>query len=474
MARPTSTTAHRWWTLAAVSLTQLLIILDGTIVNVALPRAQADLGLSDSSRQWVVTAYALTFGAFLLLGGRIADFWGRKRTYLLGLVVFGAASAWGGLTHSGGELLAARALQGLAAALMAPAALAFVTLSFPDGKERNKAFAIFGSLGGAGSAIGMLLGGVLTEFLSWRWCLLINIPLVVIGIAAGWVLLQENRAQGDRRYDVAGALTATLGFGGLVYGLTLAEHSWTSPTTIACIVVGLILIGAFVLVEHRSAHPLLPLRVLTDRTRAGAFSVQALIGVVGVGAMVYLALHLQLVLELPPLLAGLGTLPFTAALMGAVPFAVRMMDRIGPRRQMIVGPLISMVGLILLSFVTADGSYWTQVLPGVLLMGLGMGLTVVPINNVALHGIEPRDAGVASATVTATNQLGGGVGLAVLTTVYVAASGPAEGIAAQVDGHAAVFAVGAGVYAAAALFSWWLVRPARAVAAPEPAPAMVG
>jgi EmrB/QacA subfamily drug resistance transporter len=483
----TTRTSHRWWTLAAVSLTQLLIILDGTIVNVALPSAQAELGLSDASRQWVVTAYALTFGAFLLLGGRIADFWGRKRTYLLGLVLFGAASLWGGLTHSGGELLAARGVQGLAAALMAPAALAFVTLSFPDGAERNKAFAIFGSLGGAGSAIGMLLGGVLTEFLSWRWCLLINVPLVIGGVVAGWVLLHESRAEGDRRYDVLGALTATLGFGALVYGLTLAEHSWTAPTTLGLVAAGLALIAGFVLVERRAAHPLLPLRVLTDRTRATAFLVQTLIGAVGVGAMVYLTFHLQLVLGLAPLPAGLGTLPFTVALMSTVPLAVRMIDRIGPRRQMIVGPLISAAGLLLLTRVTADGSYWAEILPGVVLMGVGMGLTVVPLNNLALHRVAPHDAGVASATVTATNQLGGSIGLAALTALYVAAAaragggagdgagaagagggttgagsgvgGAASALDGMVAGHSLVFAVGAGIYLAAALVAWRLLRP---------------
>nr|WP_276513196.1 MFS transporter [Cellulomonas hominis] len=452
----------------------MLIILDGTIVNIALPSAQTELGLSDGSRQWVVTAYALTFGAFLLLGGRVADYWGRKRAYLLGLALFGAGSAWGGLTHSGGELLVARGVQGVAAALMAPAALAFVTLSFPDGAERNRAFAIFGSLGGAGSAIGMLLGGVLTEFLSWRWCLLINVPLVVVGVVAGAVLLQENRAAGDRRYDVAGAVTATLGFGLLVYGLTLAEHSWTSAATLGTVTSGLLLVGLFVLVEHRSSRPLLPLRVLADRTRAAAFAIQGLIGMVGVGAMVYLALHLQLVLHLPPLQAGLGTLPFTAALMGAVPAAIRMIDRVGPRRQMIVGPLISALGLVLLTQVSDGGSYWTEVLPGVVLMGLGMGFTVVPLNNLALHRVAPHDAGVASATITATNQLGGSIGLAVLTAVYTAVVGTGS----MVTGNATVFAVGAGIYLTAAAVAWWLVRPERGAGptgddrVPEPAAAV--
>lgn len=453
--------AHRWWTLAAVSLTQLLLVLDGTIVNIALPRAQADLGLSDAGRQWVVTGYALAFGSFLLLGGRVADFWGRKRTYLLGLAVFGAASAWGGITHSGVELVAARGLQGLAAAFLAPAALAFVTLSFPDGPERNRAFAIFGSLAGAGSAAGMLLGGILTEHASWRWCLLVNVPVVAVGLVAGAVLLVENRADGDRRYDVAGALTATLGFGALVYGLTAAEQSWTSPVTLGCLLAGVLLVGAFVLVESRTAHPLLPLRVVTDRTRGAAFAVQALLGVVGLGAMVFLAFHLQIVMLLSPLQAGLATLPFTAALMGMVPLAVRMVERSGPRRQMVIGPVVSAVGLVLLSRVTADGGYLAEILPGVVLMGAGMGLTVVPLNNLALSGVAPHDAGVASATANATNQLGGSIGLAALTALYVAVeagSGPGAGTAGVVAGHRAVFLAGAGVFLAAAVVSAVLLR----------------
>ncbi|QXT63097.1 MFS transporter [Tessaracoccus palaemonis] len=470
MPRRTDPAAHRWWTLAAVSLTQLLIILDGTIINIALPRAQAELLLSDSSRQWVVTAYALAFGALLLLGGRIADYWGLKRTYLLGLVVFGAASLWGGLTHSGAELLVARAGQGAAAALMAPAALAFVTISFPDGKERNKAFAIFGSIGGIGSAVGLLAGGVLTELLSWRWCLLINVPLVAVGVVLGLWLLTERRVEGRPTYDVAGALTATLGLGLLVYGLTLAEHSITAPATVGCVVAGILLLAAFVAIERRSRQPLLPLRIVSDRIRAGAFLVQFLIGAVGVATMVYLAFHLQLVLELQPFVAGVATLPYTASLMAMVPFAVRMIDRIGPRRQMIVGPLISAVGLLLLSFVTADGGYWLQVFPGLVLMGIGMGFTVVPLNNLALYRVADHDAGVASATVTATNQIGGSIGLAVVTAAYVVAMGAsgASGPEALVQGYRVAFGIGAGIFAAAAVVGWFLIRPAAPQGVGEP------
>ncbi|HML51574.1 MAG TPA: MFS transporter [Propionicimonas sp.] len=472
MPRLAVSASRRWWTLATVSLTQLLIVLDGTIVNVALPSAQADLGFSDASRQWVVTAYALAFGSLLLLGGRVADLWGRKRTFLVGLVLFGAGSAWGGLTHSGAELLASRALQGSAAAFMAPAALAFVTLTFAEGPERNRAFAIFGSLAGLGSALGMLLGGVLTEFLSWRWCLLVNVPVALLGLVAGLILLPESRAEGDRRYDLWGALSATVGFAALVYGLTLAEFSWTAPATIGCVVLGVALIAAFVAIERRVSHPLLPLRILMHRTRAAAFTIQALVGVVGVGAMVYLAFHLQLVLHFPPLLAGLGTLPFTVSLMGTVPFALRMIDQFGPRRQLVFGPLISTAGMLLLSGISVDGNYWLDVLPGVALMGVGMGFTVVPLNNLALSGVDPHDAGVASATATATNQLGGSIGLAVLTAIYVAVAGGHASPSAMVAGYSAVFVVGAGVFAAAGLVAWLFIKQTpAAVAQPDRLPA---
>ncbi|MFD7022924.1 MFS transporter [Promicromonospora sukumoe] len=452
--------ARRWWILATVSLTQLLVVLDGTIVNVALPSAQIDLGLSDTARQWVVTAYALAFGAFLLLGGRIADFWGRRRTFVLGLVLFGAASAWGGLAHSGAELLVARGVQGVAAALMAPAALAIMTVTFPHGRERNTAFAIFGAVAGAGSAVGLLLGGVLTEFLSWRWCLLVNVPFVVAGVVAALVLLTESRAEGDRRYDVLGAVTVSTGLAALVYGLTLAEESWTSAATLGMLALGLVLLAAFVFVESRSNHPLLTLRVVRHRARAAAFLLQAIAGAVMIGAMLYLTFHLQIVLGLSPLQAGLGSLPITGGIMVTVPFATRMLNQIGPRRQLILGPLISALGVAYLSLITADGSYWAQVFPGVLVMGIGMGFTFVPLQNLSLLGVAPHDAGAAAATANASNQVGGSIGLAAMTALYVAVSANADDPAsaqATVDGYSAVFLAAAAILVAAAVVAAALI-----------------
>lgn len=363
---------HKWLALAVLSLTQLVVVLDGTIVTIALPQAQLALGLSDTERQWVVTAYALAFGALLLLGGRVADYWGRKRTYLVGMIGFGIASAIGGLAQNGIELIGARALQGVFAALLAPAALALLTVTFPSGRERNTAFAVFGTIAGAGAAVGLLLGGALTEFADWRWCLLVNLFFVAVGLVGGVFVLGESRAEGRNRYDWWGVVTVTLGLGSLVYGFSLAENGWGRVDTIGFLVAGVLLLVAFVLIERRVAQPLLPLRVVLDRVRGGAFLIQAVAGSVMIGATLYLTLHLQLVLGMPPLEAGLASLPLTLAIMATAPVATRLLGRVGARPLMIAGPLIVAVGLLYLSRLTADGSYFVQVLPALVIMGVGM------------------------------------------------------------------------------------------------------
>ncbi|MDO9397353.1 MAG: MFS transporter, partial [Herbiconiux sp.] len=267
---------NRWLALSVLALTQLVVVLDGTIVNIALPQAQDDLGLTDGQRQWVVTAYALAFGALLLLGGRIADYWGRKRTYLVGMVGFGVASPFGGFAQNGIELIIARGFQGLFAALLAPAALALLTVTFTHGKDRNTAFAVFGTIAGAGAAVGLVLGGVLTEFADWRWCLLVNVVFVAVGFIGGLFLVTESKAEGENRYDVLGAVTVTLGLGALVYGFSLAENGWGQPDTIGFLALGAGLLVLFVYVESRVAQPLLPLRIVTNRVRGGAFLIQAI------------------------------------------------------------------------------------------------------------------------------------------------------------------------------------------------------
>ena len=339
----------RWWALVVISLTQLIVVLDGTIVSIALPQAQASLGLTDGQRQWVVTAYALAFGALLLLGGRIADYVGRKRVFMIGMVGFGAASLYGGLAQSGWELILARGLQGVFAALLAPAALALLTVTFPSGRERNTAFAVFGTVAGTGAAVGLLLGGFLTEFTDWRWCLLVNLFFVAIGLVGGALFLTESKAEGDNRYDVWGAITVTLGLGSLVYGFSLAENGWGDPLTITFLALGVVLLGVFVWVESRVSQPLLPLRVVADRVRGGAFLIQGVAGAIMIGATLYLTFHLQFV--------------------------------------------------------------------------LGMGFVFIPLQNLALTGVAPHDAGIASAVANSAMQIGGSIGLSVFTAVYAASVG---------------------------------------------------
>lgn len=435
------------FTLAAA---QLLVILDTTIVNIAVPRAQVDLQLSDELRQWVITGYALAFGAVLLIGGRIADFWGRKRTFLLGLALFGAASLWGGLSTFGIELIGARVLQGAAAALMAPASLSLVSVTFPSGRPRNVAFGLLGGIVSSGAAVGLILGGVLTEWTSWRWCLLVNVPIVIAALVAAVPVLQESRASERTRYDVAGAVTVALGFGALVYGLTRAEAGWIEGGALLFVVVGVLLLTAFVIVQARSSAPLLPLRVVLHRARGGAMLVQACSGGVVVAMTLYLTFHLQQVLHFSPLASGLATLPFAVAIAVTIPVLVRFIPRTGPKPMLVGGPLVAAVGLVLLSRVSADGSYWAEVLPGLVVMGVGMAGIFMPAQSVALAGVEEHDAGAAAAASNAANQIGGSIGLAVLTNLYLAATAGSTDPAVLVEGYAAVFLASAGILVVAA------------------------
>ncbi|KRC52372.1 Puromycin resistance protein pur8 [Leifsonia sp. Root227] len=436
---------NRWLALVVLSLTQLVVVLDGTIVNIALPQAQRELGLSDPQRQWVVTAYALAFGALLLLGGRVADYGGRRRAFFVGMIGFGAASLYGGLAQNGTELIIARGLQGVFAALLAPAALALLTVTFPSGKERNTAFAVFGTIAGAGAAVGMVLGGVLTEFADWRWCLLVNLFFVVAGVVGGVLFLTESKAEGRNTYDVLGAITVTLGLGSLVYGFSLAENGWARADTILFIVAGVVLLALFVWIEARSSHPLLPLRVVLDRARGGAFLIQAVAGSVMIGATLYLTFHLQIVLGMAPLEAGLASLPLPLAIMVTAPIATKLLPAIGPRPLMTGGPIIVAAGLLLLSRITFDGAYVVQVLPALLVMGVGMAFVFVPLQNVALSGVEPHDAGAASATANSAMQIGGSIGLSVFTAVYVAAVGDdGRSLPALTSGYSTVF-IGAAI-----------------------------
>ncbi|MFC9559402.1 MFS transporter [Agromyces sp. NPDC056965] len=460
-----NSSSRRWWVLVILALTQLVVVLDGTIVNIALPEAQLALGLTDVERQWVVTAYALAFGALLLFGGRIADYWGRKRTFIVGMVGFGVASIIGGIAQTGGELILARGLQGVFAAMMAPAALALLTVTFPSGRERNTAFAVFGSVAGAGAGVGLLLGGVLTEFVDWRWCLLVNVPIVIVTIIAGLLLVTESKAEGDNRYDWLGVITVALGLGSLVYGFTLAEHSWIALDTLGFIAAGVVLLALFVWIESRVPQPLLPLRIVLDRVRGGAFLLQAIAGSVMIGATVYLTFHLQIVLGFSPLAAGLASLPLPIVIALVAPIATRLLTRFGPRPLMITGPLFAAAGLFLMSFITVGGNYFTQVLPGLVLLAIGMSLLFVPMQNLALAGVAGHDAGAASATANAAMQIGGSLGLSIFTAAYAAASGAidvtntASRLDAFVSGYSAAFVAASIAMVIGCVLAIVLIRP---------------
>jgi len=455
--------SRRWWTLSVLALTQLVVVLDATIVTIALPQAQLELGLSDVERQWVVTAYVLAFGALLLLGGRIADYWGRKRAFMVGMIGFGVASAFGGLAQNGTELIIARGLQGVFAALLAPAALSLLTVTFTSGRDRNTAFAVFGIIGGSGAAVGLLLGGALTEFTSWRWCLLVNVIFVVVGVIGGILFLKESKAEGDNHYDVWGAVTVALGLGSLVYGFSLAEEGWDSINTIGFLALGVGLLALFVLIESRVAQPLLPLRVILNRVRGGAFIIQAIVGSVLIGATLYLTFHFQIVLGMEPLVAGVANVAMTVVILIVVPILTNALPVIGPRPLMIVGPLFAAAGLFYLSFITPEGSYFTQVLPALVLLGIGLAAIFVPLQNLALTGVAPHDAGAASAAVNASMQIGGSIGISVFTAIYAQATGDSvssgnDQFTAFTDGYASVFIAAAITMVAASLIAALLIR----------------
>ena len=461
---------RRWWLLAIVALAQLTVVLDGTIVNIALPQAQVALGRSDGDRTWVVTLYSLVFGALLLLGGRIADFWGRKRSFIVGMAGFAIASALGGAAQSTGELLAARGLQGLFAALLAPASLALLTVNFPGGKDRIKAFAVYGAIAGGGAAVGLILGGVLTEYASWRWCLYVNVPIAIVAIAAAIPVVRESKAHGNTRYDVPGAILVALGLGSLVFGFAQAENGWTSWPVLVCLPLGLVLLGLFVFVEKRSNHPLLPLRIMANKVRGGAFLTALLSGAALLGGLLFLTLYFQIVLGYTPIQSGLASLPMTATIMIGAGVLSKFLASTGVRIPMTVGPIVGAAGLLWMTQITVSGNYALEVLPGLVLLGAGLAMIFVPLQNVALSGIAEHDAGAASAAVTAMQQIGGSLGTALFTALYTAAVSsyligkvPSQAVqfGALVSGYQSAFLWAALIIFAAAPIAFFLVRPRR-------------
>ncbi|MGI8712004.1 MAG: MFS transporter [Solirubrobacteraceae bacterium] len=455
---PSRPESNRWAVLALLGVAQLMVVLDATIVNIALPSAQRALHFSTDSRQWAITAYALAFGSLLLLGGKLGDLFGRKWTFIAGLIGFSLASALGGLSQSFGMLVAARALQGAFGALLAPSALSLLTVTFADSPDRAKAFGIFGAIAGGGASVGLVLGGALTQALSWRWCLYVN--LVIAAPTAFFALrLLVNQAHPQRpRIDIPGVLVASGGLFALVYGVSNAEtHSWSAPLTIIALAVGVVLLTAFVIVEQRTSDPLLPLHVVWDRARGGAFASIALAGSGVFGVFLFLTYYLQQNLGLSPLSTGLAFLPMTGMIvLSSTTAQTRILPRTGAKPLVLFGMTLGIIAMILFTRLTAGGSYAGQVLPGLLVIGLGMGCIFAPAFGTATLGVKPQEAGIASAMVNTSQQVGGSIGTALLSTLfasaaasYAASHAHVRDIAAisMVHGYTTAFWWAAGIFA---------------------------
>jgi EmrB/QacA subfamily drug resistance transporter len=447
-AAPTAD-ARRWWILGVVGLAQLMVVLDATIVNIALPSAQRDLGFSNADRQWVVTAYSLSFGALLLLGGRLSDLLGRKRMLLIGLIGFACFSAVAGAATGFAMLVIGRALQGAFGAMLAPAALSTLSVTFPDPGERGKAFGVYGAIAGGGGAVGLLLGGVLTEYLSWRWCLYVNVGLALLAVLGAVSLLSRQTRDPSVHLDPPGATLVVAGLASLVYGLSEAEtKGWGASLTIGLLVAAGVLLAAFVLVEQRVKHPLLPLRIVLDRFRGGSYLAIGLSAIGLFGTFLFLTYYLQLILGYSPVKSGLAFLPLIGALMlTSTTSSGILLPMVGPRPLIPLGLFVSAGGMVVLTQIGLHSSYVSLILPGTVLIGLGLGLVFGCGFNTATYGATAADAGVASAMVNTTQQIGGAVGTALLNTIaasalssYLVAHGKSPQSYAQASVHSYVVA----------------------------------
>lgn len=413
----------RWRTLFVVAISQLMLVLDGSIMNIAIPRAQADLMISDANRQWIITAYTLAFGSLLLFGGRIGDYVGRKKIFIVGLLGFAAASALGGIAANQEMLYASRALQGVFGALLAPAALAIISETFTVPAERAKAFGVFGAISGGGAAIGLIAGGALTEFFSWRWCLGVNTPIAIIAAILAFKFVHESKADGDKTYDVPGVVTATAGLFSLTYGFNeAATKGWSATSTLSFLAISIALLISFVVIESKVANPMMPLRVVTERNRGGSYLGSLIVGAGLFSMFLFLGLYLQNILGFSPLKSGFAFLPFTAGIIFGAGIASQLLPKFGPKPLMVPGLVSASIGLLLLTRITPETSYATHVVPSLLIMSFGMALVFIPLTSTSLHGISGRDTGVASAMVNTSQQIGGSLGSALLSTIAVTAS----------------------------------------------------
>nr|WP_280267605.1 MFS transporter [Nocardia wallacei] len=414
----------RWWVLAVLGVAQLMVVLDATVVNIALPAAQADLGFSNGDRQWVVTGYALAFGSLLLLGGRLSDLFGRRNTFIIGLVGFAVASAVGGAATGFEMLVAARVAQGVFGALLAPAALSLLTVTFTEAKERAKAFGIFGAVAGTGGALGLLLGGALTEWASWRWVMYVNLIFAAVALIGAVLLLAKHVTTERPKLDIPGTVVVTAALFGIVYGFSHAEsHGWTNGVTLLFLIGGAVLLGVFGWLETRVAHPLLPLRIILDRTRGGSYMTVFVMGIGMFAIFLFLTYYMQLTLEYSPIMTGVAFLPMVAGMVASsttVPSL--LLPKVGPKVTVAGGFLVAAVGMAWLTQIGLDTGYVTHILPALILLGLGLGGSMSTAFQGSTAGVQHEDAGVASAMVNTSQQVGGSIGTALLSTIASSAA----------------------------------------------------
>src|ERR1700760_2558155 len=482
--QPAAASDHRWLILVIVAIAQLMVILDSTVVNIALPSAQRALDFPNSDRQWVGTAYALAFGSLLLLGGRLGDMFSRKRVFITGLAGFALSSALGGAAQSFEMLVTARALQGVFGAILAPSALGTLVSTFRDPRERGRAFGVFGSVAGGGGAVGLILGGVLTEYASWRWTLYVNLFFAAVAVAGALVYMRSNRPDSRPRMDWAGTVLASAGLFAIVYGFSHAELAgWTAALTIGSLAAGVVLLAAFVLAERRVSHPLLPLRVVLDRARGGSYLAVGLTGIAVFGVFLFLTYYLQQVKGYSPVTSGLAFLPMIACiLLASNTSSIVLLPRVGPRALIVTGMLLGGGGMTYLTQLTVTSSYAADIVPALVAMGLGFGMIFSPAINTATAGVARQDSGVASALVNTMQQVGGSIGTAALSTVALTATatyltahhaGPLAPATAAVHGYTVAFAVSAALFGVGALVAA-LLLPSRRRLAELRNPALAG
>jgi EmrB/QacA subfamily drug resistance transporter len=469
-----SSERRKWLGLALLATVQFMVVLDIAIVNVALPSIKTDLGFSQENLQWVVSAYALVFGGLLLLGGRSADLLGRRRVFLAGLIVFTAASLFAGLAWSDSSLITARALQGFGAAIISPAALSILSTTFEEGRERNLALGVWGAVGGVGAAAGVLLGGILTDGLSWEWIFFVNVPVGVAAFVVTPLLLGESRDAHVRTFDATGAALVTVGLSSLVYAITQAgQDGWLAAQTVGFGAVALVLLAAFVVWELRVSEPLMRFGLLRTRTVAGANVASLILGTAMFSMFLMLTLYMQQVLHFSAMRTGLGYLAVAGTAIVWSTVAAQLVTRIGVKPVLVVGMTALTAGLVYFTQVSADGSYVADLLPGFLLTGLGIGFSFVPISIAALAGVRAAEAGLASGLFNTTLQIGGALGIAALSTVASSQTDTAleSGTPlpnALVDGFSEAFTVGVGIAALGIIAALTLIRRDELEYVPEP------